>query len=110
MKSVLSILAPIIGLGLNTYPRIYFQGDKGGTLFCKYQAVSFLFILLAGRITCKEKLNTIFWDFVGLLAIGNAADEIWNVAESFTNSEKIFAVIVTAWTIYRLNKCRKNNG
>lgn len=110
MKAVLSISFLLLGVALNTYPRFAFEGDAGGLMFCKYQAVSFVFILLAGKITCKEKINTIFWDFVGLLAIGNAADEIWNVAESFTNSEKIFAVIATAWTIYRLVKCRTKHG
>lgn len=110
MRAVLSISFLLLGVFANTYPRFAFEGDAGGLLFCKWQAVSFVFILLAGKITCKEKLNTIIWDFVGLLAIGNAADEIWNVAESFTNSEKIFAVIVSIWTIYRLNQCRTNNG
>ena len=88
----------------NTVPRHIpgIDGDK----FCAWQAVSFVLMGLAMRFPMNTKTDKIVRDWCILLAINNAIDEYYRVAQKTNEFEIIFAIAVTIWTAYRLTKCR----
>jgi integral membrane sensor domain MASE1 len=82
---------------VNIIPR--YLPSVNGEQFCMWQSVSFVLIAAAGIG------RGAWWEFVFLLALGNAIDEIFKVAQHVSYSEYWYAIVVTLWTIYRL-KCR----
>ena len=112
MRAIASIIMILLCVFANTYPRFAFtgMGIEGGDLFCQWQAASFVFMAIAGKISTKNKWVSLFWDFAILVAFGNWIDEVYKVAMKFLNSEKIFAALISLYTITRLILCRTSKS
>jgi hypothetical protein len=95
-------------IAANTLPRWYLNGGTvaEGTLFCKWQAASFVLMALAAVNRQRSQKEKELWYYTISIAWYNLMDELFGVAERFPQSEKIYAIVVTLWTIYRLTRCR----
>lgn len=101
MWYIVFILATI---AINTVPR-WIPGIDGD-LFTFWQSVSFVTMGVAMWFPMNTKTDKIVRDWCILLAINNAIDEYYRVAQKTNEFEIIFAIAVTIWTAYRLTKCR----
>lgn len=91
-------------IAINTVPR-WIPGIDGD-LFTFWQSVSFVTMGIAMWFPMNTKTDRIVRDWCILLAINNAIDEYYRVAQKTNEFEIIFAIAVTTWTAYRLTKCR----
>lgn len=98
-----SIALVILFVAANTIPRWVHGID--GNLFCMWQAISYVLLCFAAHQKKDSKEERIMWDWACMLSINNVIDEIYRVAEKTNEFEILFAIAITAWTIYRLLKC-----
>ena len=105
-RKITTILLIIAGVIANTVPRwvhgwvicgrkVYYIGD----------ALSFVLIMLAGMMYVKDKTIRVVFEFALILAVSNLSDEVVGDPLSFGNNEKVFGIIITACTLYRIKKC-----
>lgn len=108
MRSLLNISALVACISANTIPR--WIKHLNGDTFCKWQAVSFVFMGIAAARKTASKCEQIVWDYTIVVASANAIDEWMGLAQKFRNEEIVFGTLVTLWTIYRLTKCQLNHN
>lgn len=91
----------------NTIPR-WIPGISGDD-FCKWQAISFVCATISIKsfslyISSNRMIRIIFVfvDYTGMLALMNAIDECFKVAQKLQTWEIPIAIILTLWTIARL--------
>lgn len=96
----------LFAIACNTIPRWVPLGTIfGKKVYYVGQALSFVLIILAGRIkTVDDEVTKIFFDFTMWLAISNLMDELFFDPVSFGVNEIIFSTLVIIWTVYRVIK------
>jgi hypothetical protein len=100
----MAILALILYVLANTIPR-WIEGINGD-VFCKWQALSYLFLVISGNINKRSKYEKIAFTWAILLTVNNAFDELFGNPYKVSIFEISFAILVTVWTVIR---CRKGN-
>ena len=90
-------------IAANTIPR-WMGSNISGDAFCKWQSISFVLLGLACFDAFKNRTTQIVFDYVTLLAINNAIDEVTGNATKLNEGELGFAIAVTVWTLWRLKK------
>lgn len=97
-----SIIALILYVLTNTIPR-WVEGINGD-VFCKWQALSYLFLVIAGSKNKGSKYEKIAFAWAILLTINNAFDEWLGNPYKVSIFEISFAILITLWTILRCHK------
>lgn len=97
----------LVCIATNTIPR-WINGITGDT-YCTWQAISFVCAAIAlksfslyipsSRIV---RIIFVFVDYIAMLALMNAIDEYFKVAQKLQPWEIPIAIILTIWTIVRL--------
>lgn len=100
-----SIIALILYVSANTIPR-WIEGINGD-VFCKWQALSYLFLVISGSKNKQSKYEKIAFTWAILLTLNNAFDEIFGNPYKVSIFEISFAILVTVWSMLR---CRKGNS
>ena len=108
MKTAITLSMLVACIVTNTYPRWVHPITIDD--YCKWQALSFVFLAIAALTKGNSNIGRIAFQYVVLLAGGNAMDEIFGIATETSIYELIWATIVTLWMIYKVRVCYTKKG